>query len=79
MAQIGYVGILVVAQFQPGTFWRGIWIMFAFSTIILSLTRERLQELATRTVTQAASGPSAPFLGQLPANAGVLTAPIGDK
>jgi O-antigen ligase len=45
MLQIGYIGILVVAQFQPGTFWRVLWVMFALSTITLSLTRARVAEM----------------------------------
>lgn len=41
-AQVGFIGILTVAMFQPGTFWRGIWALFAVSTILVQLTRKRL-------------------------------------
>jgi hypothetical protein len=44
-AQVGFIGILTVAMFQPGTFWRGIWVFFAVSTILVQLTRKRLVEL----------------------------------
>jgi O-antigen ligase len=44
-AQVGFIGILTVAMFQPGTFWRGIWALFAVSTILVQLTRKRLVEL----------------------------------
>ena len=44
-AQVGFIGILTVAMFQPGTFWRGIWAFFAVSTILVQLTRKRLVEL----------------------------------
>jgi len=44
-AQVGFVGILVVGMFQPGTFWRGIWALFAISTVLIELTRQRLNEL----------------------------------
>lgn len=46
MVQIGFVGILVVAQFQPGTFWRGVWTSFALSTILLDLSRRKLREVS---------------------------------
>jgi hypothetical protein len=62
MAQIGYVGILVVAQFQPGTFWRGIWVMFALSTVILSLIRKRLEALGAQGVVDS----NIPLPGHLP-------------
>lgn len=44
-AQVGFVGIMGVAMFQPGTFWRGIWALFAISTVLVELTRRRLREL----------------------------------
>jgi O-antigen ligase len=56
MAQLGYVGIFVVAQFQPGAFWRGMWVMFALSTVILALTKERLSELERAPSAEVASG-----------------------
>ncbi len=73
MAQIGYVGILVVAQFQPGTFWRGLWVMFAFSTIILSLSRERVKELEAEAPVQAGGVLSTPFPSDLPQHVGAFT------
>jgi O-antigen ligase len=73
MAQLGYVGILVVAQFQPGTFWRGVWCMFAFSTIILSLTRERLAQLEAEDPATRAGDSSTPLSGSLPQHAGAYT------
>jgi hypothetical protein len=45
MVQIGFIGIAVVAQFQPGLIWKGMWMMFALSTTILGLTQRRAREL----------------------------------
>ena len=43
--QLGYLGVMIVAQFQPGTFWKGIWAMIALSTVIEQLTRRRIELL----------------------------------
>jgi O-antigen ligase len=66
MGQIGYVGIFVVAQFQPGTFWRGMWIMFALSTILLSLTRARVAQLEMQSPSERASSPRPPHQNAVP-------------
>jgi O-antigen ligase len=70
MAQLGYVGFLIPSLFQPGTFWRGMWIMFAFSTIILSLTQKRVNELASESSSQPADDESTPPQGLLPGRGG---------
>ncbi len=70
MAQLGYLGILIPSLFQPGTFWRGMWIMFAFSTVILSLTQKRVDELASETSSQPGDDKSAPPQGLLPGRGG---------
>jgi O-antigen ligase len=65
-AQVGFIGILTVAMFQPGTFWRGIWAFFAIYTALVKLTQQRLAELGAGTspsenpaaASSSAAGPS---------------------
>jgi hypothetical protein len=45
MLQVGFVGILVVAQFQPGLIWKTMWAMFGLSTALLGLTERRTRVL----------------------------------
>jgi O-antigen ligase len=45
MVQLGYLGILIVAQFQPGFFWKGMWASFGLSTAVLALTERRAHAL----------------------------------
>lgn len=45
MVQIGFIGIAVVAQFQPGMIWKGMWGMFGISTALLGVTERRIRQL----------------------------------
>lgn len=54
--QVGFIGILTVAQFQPGTFWRGIWAVMAISTVLLDMTRRRIAVLQSRSVASDTAG-----------------------
>jgi O-antigen ligase len=73
MAQIGYLGILAVIMFQPGYLWRVMWTMIALSTVILSLTRKRLSELAEKAPVRSAEGPGTLLPGSFPQHVGALT------
>jgi len=50
MIQIGFVGLFAVAMFQPGTLWKGMWVVTATSTAILALVRIRATELGVEEV-----------------------------
>lgn len=66
MAQIGYTGVLVVAQFQPGTFWRMLWVMFALSTVLLAFTRQRVAELDSQASENRVDEPNTSLQGVYP-------------
>ncbi len=40
--QVSFVGLATVAMFQPGTWWRGMWVLFGLSTVTLQLVREHV-------------------------------------
>jgi O-antigen ligase len=46
--QLGYLGCLVVAQFQPAMRYKGLWFCFALSGTLIALTRRRAAELVAR-------------------------------
>jgi O-antigen ligase len=73
MAQIGFIGMVVFIQFHGGVFWRVLWAMIAFSTIILSLTRKRLAELAEEVPVRSVEEPGTLLPGSFPQHVGALT------
>jgi O-antigen ligase len=44
--QLGYLGCLVVSQFQPAMRYKGLWLCFALSAVVVSLARARAAEVA---------------------------------
>jgi len=56
LLQLGYVGILVVGQFQPLAFSRGLWVMFALSTVAVNLAREAVRASPAREARSFAGG-----------------------
>ncbi len=63
--QIGFLGILVVGQFQPAAYWKASWLMFAMSTVLRNLVARRLEEVATEGPARAPTRAYDP-LGALP-------------
>ena len=49
MLQISLLGVLVISQFQPTGRYKGLWLLFALSTVLPRLVRER--------IVKASSGP----------------------
>jgi O-antigen ligase len=58
-AQMGFLAILLVAQFQPGAFWRGIWMMFALSTALWAMARARVAQIEAQSVPRQSGDPAA--------------------
>lgn len=70
MLQIGFLGIAIVAQFQPGFPWKGMWACFGLSTAILALAQRRAQAL------RASDAPTEPLALERPAVRSLRTDPI---
>lgn len=68
--QIGFLMILVVVQFHPGAYWKGMWAMFALSTVVLGLVRRRIREL------ELSSGVAAEPAETLPWDVGPSPLPV---
>jgi O-antigen ligase len=64
LLQIGFVGIVIVAHFQPGFLWKGMWSSFGLGTTTLYLVQRRARELRA-TEPAAPSEAAAPVGGRL--------------